>query len=101
MAPTRLGVLTKPIAWVIVATLFLVGRIRIVVYANDHPPPHVHAVNDGHARFVLGETPADVQLVECERMSRRELRSIAAALIARHDECLACWRRIHGRWPRE
>jgi hypothetical protein len=97
LAPSELGVLHKPIGWVIVATLFLVGRVRIVVYANDHPPPHVHAVNDGHARFALGETPADVHLVECERMSRRELRSIAEAIIARHDECLASWRMIHGR----
>lgn len=78
------------------ATLFLVGRIRIVVYSNDHPPPHVHAVSEGHVRFALGETPADVRLVECERMSRRELRLIAEAIIARHDECLAAWRSVHG-----
>jgi hypothetical protein len=84
-----------------VATLFLVGRIRIVVYANDHPPPHVHALNDGHARFALGERSADVHLVECERMSRRELRWIAEAIVAHHDECLAFWREIHGRWPHE
>jgi hypothetical protein len=77
------------------------GAVRIVVYSNDHPPPHVHAVNDGHARFALGETPADVHLVECERMSRRELRWIAGAIVAHHDECLAFWRKIHGRWPHE
>ncbi|MCC6196483.1 MAG: DUF4160 domain-containing protein [Burkholderiales bacterium] len=78
------------------ATLFLLGRIRIVVYSNDHPPPHIHAVSEGHARFALGETPADVRLVESERMSRRELRSIAEAIIARHDDCLKAWIRIHG-----
>jgi len=29
-------------------------------------------------------------------MSRRELRLIAEAIIARHDECLAAWRSVNG-----
>lgn len=46
------------------ATLFHVGSYRIVIYANDHSPPHVHAVGDGAAKFELGRTADDVRLVE-------------------------------------
>jgi hypothetical protein len=80
--------------------LFLVGRVRIVVYSNDHPPPHVHAVGAGRARFELGEVPSDVRLVECDGMSTSELRRITEAIIARHGECLESWRRHHGHWHR-
>jgi hypothetical protein len=79
------------------ATLFRVGSYRIVVYSNDRRPPHVHAVGDGYARFDLGTTAGDVQLIEQDGVSVRDLRRIAAEIIARHAECLAGWRKLHGK----
>jgi hypothetical protein len=78
------------------ATLFRVGSYRIVVYSNDHRPPHVHAVGEGHAKFELGETPSDVRLTEQDGVPVRELRRIAAEVVARHGECVDAWRKIHG-----
>ncbi len=78
------------------ATLFRVGSYRIVVYSNDHRPPHVHAVGEGHARFELGTAPDGVRLTEQVGVSARDLRRIACEIIARHEECLAGWRKHHG-----
>ena len=79
-------------------TLFLVGGYRIVVYPNDHGPPHVHIVGSGHAKFLLGNAPDDVSLVDNDGISPRDLRRLAEVLIDRHRECLAGWRKYHGYW---
>ncbi len=79
------------------ATLFRIRRYRIVVYSNDHGAAHVHVVApDGHAKFILGESPNDVALVETIGITTRDLRAIAAAIIDRHASCRAGWKRFHG-----
>lgn len=78
------------------ATLFHVGSYRIVVYSNDHSPPHVHAVGDGHAKFDLGATASAVRLTEVDGIPVRDVRRIAAMIAKHHAECLAAWERIHG-----
>jgi hypothetical protein len=78
------------------ATLFRIGGYRIVVYSNDHRPPHVHVVGEGHARLELGKTADDVRLTEQDGVSPRDLRRIVREIIARHSECLAGWRKYHG-----
>jgi hypothetical protein len=88
--------LRKPKRWVIVPTLFLVGRYRIVVYPNDHSPPHVHIIGSGHAKFLIGNTPDAVILLENEGVPARDLRRIAEVIIDRHHECLDGWRKYHG-----
>jgi hypothetical protein len=79
-------------------TVFAVGAYRIVVYPNDHQPPHVHAVGPGgEARFALGRRPADVRLMDAaSTIPRAAMRAITAEVIDRHPECLAKWRKIHG-----
>jgi hypothetical protein len=78
------------------ATLFRVGSYRIVLYSNDHRPAHVHAVGEGHARFLLGTSADGVQLIEQHGVPARELRRIAGAITLRHAECLAGWRKHHA-----
>ncbi|MFN3930523.1 MAG: DUF4160 domain-containing protein [Brevundimonas sp.] len=42
-------------------------RFRVVVYSNDHPPPHVHAIGpDGDARFLLNCPDGPVALWDYE-----------------------------------
>lgn len=78
------------------ATIFRVGAFRVIVYSNDHAPAHVHAAGNGSAKFELGRGPDDVRLVEQRGVPVSDLRRIAKAIIERHAECLAEWRRIHG-----
>lgn len=77
-------------------TIFSVAGYRIVVYFNDHPPPHVHVLGDGEARFFLGSAPEEVRLLEKRDIKEGDLRSIAEAIIDRHDQCLREWRKHHG-----
>ena len=73
-------------------TLFRVGPFRIVVYFNDHPPPHVHAIGEGHATFTLGRASRDVALEKNHGIVKSDLRRIAKEIGMRHDE-IAGWTR--------
>ena len=78
------------------ATLFRAGSYRIVVFSNDHSPPHVHAVGEGHAKFELGASAGDVRLTVVDGIPLRDLRRIAEAMATQHAECLVARERIHG-----
>jgi hypothetical protein len=81
-----------------VPTLFSVGAYRVVIFVNDHAPPHVHALGpDGHARFALGVSPEGVVLLESSGIPRRALARIAAEIIDRHAQCRWRWENFHGR----
>jgi Domain of unknown function (DUF4160) len=78
-------------------TLFRVGSYRVVVFLNDHRPPHVHVIGAvGRAKFELGATPNDVALVESNGIRATSLRRIAAEIIERHQACLENWKKHHG-----
>ena len=45
-------------------TLLRTGRLRVTIYPNDHPPPHVHVIGaNGEAVFLLNcpSGPADLR----------------------------------------
>jgi hypothetical protein len=71
--------------------------MRVVIYANDHWPPHVHVVGPGReAKIALGVAGQRPVIVTSEGLSRRQL-SAALVEIDRNRELLAQrWREIHG-----
>ena len=63
-------------------TVILERGYRIVVYTNDHLPPHVHVIKTGHkAQFIVWNS--EVELYENTNMTAREL-SQSADLCAKH-----------------
>ena len=77
-------------------TLFELDGHRVVIFLNDHAPAHVHVLGEGRAKFMLGHGPKDVRLVEVDGIGVAVLRRVAAAIAARHAECLQAWERLHG-----
>lgn len=78
-------------------TVLLIGRLRVVVYPNDHRPAHVHVIGQGHeAVFELNRPVGSVTLRENYGFGRRDLARIVVALIENLVELLAAWERIHG-----
>ena len=69
---------------------------RVVVYADDHEPAHVHVFGDGAAKINLAGASGEPVLVRAVAMKRSEVRR-ATALVREHGESfLARWREI--RW---
>ncbi len=73
-------------------------RFRVVVYSNDHPPPHVHAIGpDGDVRFRLNCPDGPVELWDYEGSWTLALvRELGEEIAARLSECCETWSAIHG-----
>ena len=79
------------------ATLFRLGNLRVVIYSDDHPPPHVHVLGpDGAARFRLNPPDGPVELWDQAGFRLAELNAIGATIAERFEVCCAAWSKIHG-----
>ncbi|MFM9973768.1 MAG: DUF4160 domain-containing protein [Beijerinckiaceae bacterium] len=76
----------------------LSGRLRVVIYPNDHRPAHVHVIGpDGEAVFNLNCPDGPPALRESFGFAMQDLNSIARELVATSISTLCeSWRSIHG-----
>ena len=79
------------------ATVFRLGGLRVVIYSNDHFPPHVHVIGAAaEAKIALGGDGKRASLVINNGLSRALL-AVALSEIDRNEALLAQrWREIHG-----
>jgi hypothetical protein len=72
------------------------GR-RVVIYANDHLPPHVHVIGtEEHARFELLCDLGQVRLLSNIGFRLVQLRQVEIYLRTHLDHLCTEWGRIHG-----
>jgi uncharacterized protein YfaP (DUF2135 family) len=76
----------------------LSGRLRVVIYPNDHRPAHVHVIGpDGEAVFNLNCPDGPPELRESYGFALHDLNAIARELVAAPISTLCeSWRSIHG-----
>lgn len=55
-------------------TMLRAHGLRVVIFANDHEPAHVHVFGDGEAKITLLGTDGAPDLVWADSMSRGEIR---------------------------
>jgi hypothetical protein len=79
-------------------TLFWVDAIQVFIGAEDHPPPHVHAVHSGEgwvARFRFSFLSDVTGLYRLQRRGRRPtiatLDRVAEAIVANLPACRENW----------
>ena len=79
------------------ATVLRLRGLRVVIYSNDHSPPHVHVIGpDAAATIALGAEGKHASVVINNGLSRTLL-AAALAAIDRNEAVLAQrWREIHG-----
>jgi Domain of unknown function (DUF4160) len=69
---------------------------RIVIYPNDHRPPHVHVVGVmQEARFELLMREERVELMSNIGFTLKQLQQIEAYLLNNLSHLCSEWRRIH------
>jgi hypothetical protein len=73
-------------------------NVRVAIYSNDHPPPHVHALRPGGARseFDLCCPHGPVTLREQSGFRLSEINEIGAAMATELPAICAKWKAIHG-----
>jgi Domain of unknown function (DUF4160) len=80
-----------------VPTVLRIGKLRVVIYPNDHRPAHVHVIGPEHeALFYLNCPKGPVSLRENYGFSATEIARIATALNQHVMELSTAWKEIHG-----
>jgi hypothetical protein len=81
-----------------VPTVLTIRNIRVMIYSNDHPPPHVHAIRrDGAlAKFELNCPHGPVVLLDQDGFRAAEIVEVGRAVAAELLAICARWRVIHG-----
>jgi hypothetical protein len=79
-----------------VATVVRIGKLRVMVYSRDHPPPHVHVVAPrGQAKILVDGPEGHPKLEWNLGLSRRELTQALTAIEDHRELILAVWKRVH------
>ncbi len=78
-------------------TILRIGGLRVTIYPNDHPPPHVHVIGaKGEAVFLLNCPAGPVDLRESYGFNGPQIRQMAADLLAHIPDLCIEWGMIHG-----
>ena len=78
-------------------TVLRAHGLRVVIYANDHRPAHVHVFGDGEAKIDLLGADGAPDLVWADGMTRGEVRRAMRLVAEQRAFLLARWEDIHGR----
>jgi len=81
-----------------VPTVLTIRTIRIVIYPNDHPPPHVHAIRrDGaRAEFALNYPDGPVIMTEQIGFKPSDIAELGSAIANNLTDIYHRWRALHG-----
>jgi hypothetical protein len=76
--------------------LLRAGGLKVVIYVDDHPPPHVHVLGDGEAKIRLVGSNGRPQVIESVGMKQGNLRRALLAVSEAQTMLLEEWTKIHG-----
>jgi hypothetical protein len=80
-----------------VPTVLRIAGLRVTIYPNDHPPPHVHIIGaKGEAVFFLNCPNGPTELRESFGFNGPEIRAMAAGLLAHISALCTEWGTIRG-----
>jgi hypothetical protein len=77
-------------------TVVRFGSLRVVIYPDDHDPPHVHVFGDGETKIVLGNGPDGVHVLYSVKTKKREQRDAVRAVYDNHTLLRQRWSEING-----
>jgi len=78
-----------------VGKLHRIGKLIIRVYANDHPPPHFHAIAPDFEALIEIETLT----IMYGRLSPQARKAVMAWALPNRAAIAAEWNRINPRFP--
>jgi hypothetical protein len=78
-------------------TVLRVGNLRIVIFANDHRPAHVHIISPtGEAKVRIGTLSRKPSLLQNDGLSRKELGAALEIIDQEWKLLRQRWKEIHG-----
>jgi hypothetical protein len=78
-------------------TVLRLHGLRVVIFLNDHWPPHVHVFGAAReAKIALGLSGRRPSIVSNQGLTRRELVLALIEIERHHERLMERWREIHG-----
>jgi len=78
-------------------TVLRIRGLRIVIYPNDHLPPHVHVIGaEGEARISIGTASHRPALLVNWGLGRGAIAMALTAIDENRQELQTRWDEIHG-----
>ncbi len=77
-------------------TVLRADGLRVVIFADDHKPAHVHVFGDGEAKINLTGSGGVPILVWADGMNRSEVRRAMRLVTAQRAFLLKRWEDFHG-----
>ena len=74
-------------------TIFIEGGFRYMIYVDDHPPAHVHAIG-AECMIRIGLDP--LRLLSTAGAKASDVRRALEIASRRREELLAAWSKYHG-----
>jgi hypothetical protein len=75
-----------------VATIVRGNGLRVVIFPNDHPPPHVHVFKAG-TEAIINLTPLSIR--DNYKMSRTDLHDALELVAENHELLVQAWNEMH------
>ena len=78
-------------------TILRFRGLRVMIYTNDHRPPHVHVIGPGaEARIALGDEGERPWVMTNDGLSRRDVAEALVEIDGNRELLMQRWREIHG-----
>jgi hypothetical protein len=78
-------------------TVLRIGKLRIVIYLNEHEPEHVHVLGtDGEAKIELGTGRRKPRIIRNDGLRSAELAMALRVVDANQALLQRKWKEIHG-----
>jgi Domain of unknown function (DUF4160) len=77
-------------------TIIREGGMRIVIYKDDHPPPHVHLIGDGRAKILLVGQDGSPELERAYGLTVGDVRKAMRIVGEQQFLLLQKWKEFHG-----
>ena len=77
-------------------TILRFRNFRIMIFTDDHEPPHVHAIGpDSRASYNLLCAIRDITLRHSENLKPQEERALSTFIVDNVETLCRAWREIH------
>ena len=78
-------------------TIIRQAGFLIVIYPNDHSPPHVHVLRkDGNAKVTLKCEGYEIDLVSVFGFTQKQSMDALNLVSENNEKLLLAWRKFHG-----
>ena len=74
-------------------TVHRAAGLRLVIYVDDHPPPHIHVEGKGGYAKIAIDGPV---LVWNRGVARSDMKIALDAVTSKRNQLLQAWTEIHG-----